>query len=584
MLDVLFVVSVDRPALKYEANGTMLLATKLLQAGISAEVIRFYQVDSYKAKNYPRFIKDMTERIIEKKPKCVSFYTLWPYYHIMLRLAAEIKEREPGILIVLGGPQASATARETLLAMPQIDYICAGEGENIVTQFFKEVLQGDGTKLSEIPSLWYRVEGEITFNNIDHPLCDLNTLPYWDEKLYIDVLEKEDFGGDSYFMPIDAGRGCPYSCTFCCTSYFWKRTFRLKSPDRILNDIKYYYNKFGIHSFWFSHDAFTASQRLVSEVCDRIIEEKLNIRWSCTTRIDCISKDLILKMKQAGLVSIALGVESGSKRMQKIINKRLDLAIVRDMTEFLLQNGLNVELFFMYGFPEETEEDLNQTLELFFDLIDKGAYHETVAMCRFNPLTTITEQYFDELILDPNINILFRGLLGVDEEMDMIRDNKALFTYYYHLPTKVRNAYQYTLIFARFYQECKLTMHYMRELYNGDNLKFYQDFYESNYKMFQMDISSAIKEMAASMQEVIEGVIDRLDSSYKSILCALLTYELDVKRVYNSKEDIVINRTYDFNYMDILRKKPLEKFTIAKTTIEMKKKGGKFSSQVLDIQ
>lgn len=511
MLDVLFICSTDSLELRNEVNGTMLLATKLLQAGFSTKILRFGESKDYWKKDYDLFIADMTDRIIKKDPKCLSFYTLWPYYHTMLRIALEVKKKNPCIITVLGGPQASASAEETLLAMPQIDYICTGEGENTVVPFISAVLSNNTDGLSEIPSLWYRKDGKVCFNALEHPLCNLNTLPYWDERLYRDVLEKENYGSPKYFMPIDVGRGCPYSCTFCSTKDFWRRTYRLKTPERIIEEILYYYNKFGIRSFLFSHDAFTANQKLVDAVCDKILEAQLDIQWKCTTRIDCISKELILKMKKAGLTSISLGVETGSTRMQKLINKRLNLSVVREMTQFLIDNGIEVCHYFMYGFPDETEEDLNETLELYFDLTDMGTNDAAMSFCCFTAQTEITNKCFDDLVLDPDIKIIFRGIFGAAEEMDTIQKNKSIFTHFYHLHTQVRDDYPYIFVFARTYQKLPLTMGLLRQTFDKDNLKFYRIFIESNSHIFDKGMAEIMRVFIRTPHELVQNMLKGMD-------------------------------------------------------------------------
>ncbi len=522
MLDVLFVVPTGERQLRQEVNGTMLLATKLLQAGFSAEILRFCEVDAYSEKKYDAFIEQMIGKIIEKNPKCLSFYTLWPYYHIALRLATEIKKKKPDMIMVFGGPQASATAEETLRAVPQVDYICADEGEITVVPFFRAVLSGDQEGLAQIPSLWYRIDGQLQFNALEHPLCDLNTLPYWDERLYQGVHGKENYRSKSYFMPIDVGRGCPYSCTFCATKNFWHRTYRLKTPERIIEEILYYYNKFDIRSFSFSHDAFTANQRLVDSVCDKLLELKLDICWSCTTRVDCISKELILKMQKAGMTTISIGVESGSERIQKAINKRLNLSVVREMTKFLIDLGLEVHTFFMHGIPEETEEDLNDTLELFFDLMDMGAHNETISFCRFMAHTDITQRYYDQLVLDPSKKILVRNTFGVLKEMDMIRDNKPLFTHFYYLSTPARDRYQYVLILGLLYQDYPLTMSLLRQTYNKDNLKFYHDFIGCNSHIFEQSMAGIMRAYFYTREDLVLNMLKDMDPEdallFKSIL------------------------------------------------------------------
>ena len=251
-MDVLFINPTEKCALNQEVNGTMLLATKLLLAGFDVDVLRFYQIKSFNDKNYEAFIAEIVENILARGAKCVSFYTLWLTYHVVLRIAKEVKERSPQTVIVMGGPQASATAEETLRAVKYVDYICTGEGEETVVPFFRAVLSSDPQAIATVPGLYYRKDGEVVLNHVEVPMCDLNTLPYWDDRLYLPEHGRgeEKVSSDTYFMPIDAGRGCPYSCTFCCTSHFWKRMYRLKSPERIVEDIRHYNEAFGINSFW----------------------------------------------------------------------------------------------------------------------------------------------------------------------------------------------------------------------------------------------------------------------------------------------------------------------------------------------
>ncbi len=585
MMDVLFITPMTKLALNYEVNGTLLLATKLLQAGFDVQVLRFCEAESYN-KDYTAFIHEFTDKILELSPRCVSFYTLWPYYHIMLRIAAELKKRDPGIIIVLGGPQSSATAEATLRAMEQVDYICTGEGENTVVPFFTAILRDGGNALDTIPGLHYRKDGLPTFNHMEMPLCDLNTLPHWDDRLYLRHYADsgEDFTDKDYFMPIDAGRGCPYNCTFCCTSHFWRRTYRLKSPARIIEDMRYYQDRFGIRSFWFSHDAFTTNNQLVESVCDRILEEGLDVTWRCTSRIDCVTEELLLKMKQAGLTQIELGIETGSLRMQKLIKKNLKLDRAKSIIAFLLKNKIRVSLFFMYGFPEETEEDLNDTLELLFSLIDMGVSHVSMSFCKFNPLTEITEKYFDDLVIDPQIKILTRGVsFGHQEELAMIRDNKALFPFFYHLDTPVRNEYQYLFFLVHLYQQLPNSIRYLRKLYKGDNLAFYKDFYSCNRSYFEADMRQASDGVFDHPLEMLENFAACFDAPYIPQLMALARFDFNVQQVSQAQDGFSIQETYNFSYVDFKLKLPIEKYSPGKSEIMLRNVDGKLELTVLQL-
>lgn len=578
-MDILFINANQTLILKKEVNGTLLLATKLLQAGFDTDILRFGQV-SHEGEDYETFIGNMVQAILAREPKCVSFYSLWPDYHIMLRIARELKAVKEDLIIIFGGPQSSGTAQRTMEAMPFVDYISTGEGEDIVVPLFQAMLRGEGS-VEDIPGLYYRKAGEVCRNTKVQPLCDLNTLPRWDERLLLLDSPDPDIHSRSYFMPIDAGRGCPYSCSFCCTSYFWRRTYRLKTPERIVADIRYFHDRFGIRSFWFSHDAFTTNRQLVSDVCDYILKEGLDIRWKCSARVDCLTEELVLKMKQAGLTEIELGIETGSKRMQKLIHKNLDLDRARNMIRFLVKNRIFVSLFFMFGFPEETEEDLNQTLELMFTLVDEGVNKVDMFFCRFNPSTEITQQYMDKLVLDPNIKILSRAIFGYEQEEQVIAANRAMFPFFYHLDTPVRNEYQYLLYLVHLYQQYPNSIKYLRKLYDGDNLRFYRDLYENNRHIFDQGTQYLLKYVEEHPLEMIFNAMSGFTQSFIPQLKGLLRFVHDVQRIKDAQEDLTIRDTYDFNFLDFRLRRPIEQYSDGKTEMLLQKIGGKTDMRVL---
>lgn len=580
MIEILFINPTRKLALNQEVNGTMLLATKLLQAGFETDILRFGQVKGCN-QDYSLFITEMTDRIIQIAPKCVSFYTLWPDYHVMLRIAKEVKKRNKEIYMVFGGPQSSVTAKDTITAMEFVDFICTGEGENVVVPFFEAVLRNNGAGLEKIPGLYYRKNGEVVFNDMEIPLCDLNALPYWDDRLYLKNSEPNITSG-KYWMPIDVGRGCPFSCTFCCSSRFWRRAYRLKSPERIIQDIHHYNEKFGIKNFLFSHDAFTVNRKLISDICDRIIESGLDITWKCTARIDCITEELVLKMKQAGLTQIEFGIETGSQRMQKLINKKLELENAKKMVAFLLKNKIDVGLFFMYGFPEETEQDLNETLELLFSFVDMGVSYTSMSFCLFNPTTVMTEKYYDQLVFDPDIKILTRQIFGHAEEVQVIKDNKAIFPFFYHLNTPLRNEYQHLRFLVNIYRHFPNSMRYLRKLYNGDNLKFYRDFYHNNFSCFE-DPAYIIECIRERPLEMLDNMMKDLDVPNRQQLRALMKFDFNAQKVFSSTENVSIQETYDFRYVDFKLKLPLEQFGEGQTEILLEKVNGVKNLKIVRI-
>lgn len=580
MAEIVFVNATKEMAVNKEVNGTLLLGTKLLEAGFDVDVLRFGQVDGYQ-RDYTTFIEQITRKLLSYEPKCVSFYTLWPYFHAMLRIARELKAVRPDIIIIMGGPQASATAKAIMDAMDYVDYVCTGEGEDTVLPFFESILRKNGTDIDQVPGLYYRKDGVVTYTNIEVPLCDLNTLPQWDDRLYIDQYTEPEpaIARPDYFMNIDVGRGCPYNCSFCSSSYFWRRVYRLKTPERIVEDIRYFHDKFGIKSFGFSHDAFTTNLKLVDKVCDYFIEQGLDITWNCTARIDCIDEDLILKMKKTGMTQIELGIETGSLRMQKITHKNLNLERAKYMVDFVMKTGVRIGLFFMCGFPEETLEDLVDTLDLMFELVDKGLDYVSMSYCRFNPNTEITNKYFDDLYFDPSIKFMGRGIYGYEEELEVIKANKAIFPFFFHYETPVRREFQYLTILVTMYRKFNHSAKFLRQLYNGNNIEFYRDFIRSNQECFDSTIMDISIESQLRPVEMFAKMLRKFNVPYEKQLLELMRYDFNYQRLRDSKDGTVMQDVYHFNYQDMLDNLPIEQYSNHSCLIRLEKQDGTIAKQ-----
>lgn len=581
MLDVLFIDPCERRELRQEINGTLLLCTRLLEAGFSVDILRFWQIESYQ-KDFDTFVDDLAERILEMEPKCVSFYSLWPQYHTAIFTARRLKACRPELTVVFGGPQPTATAQKSMEVIEAVDYICAGEGENTVVPFFTALLRNGGRGLEDVPGVYRRGNGCVVGNALDVPLRDLNDLPRWDERLYLAAHSAPEPGRtrEDYWMPLDVGRGCPFHCTFCATSRFWSRTYRLKSPQRIVEDMEYFMEKFQIHSFSFAHDAFTVNKKLVTQVCDQIIEKGMRVTWKCTTRVDCVDEELIIKMKQAGLRMIELGVETGSPRMQQVIGKNLDVSRVREVVRMVRSHGLRVILLFMYGFPEETEDDLRQTVDLVFDMLDSGVDYVNMSYCHFCPGTPMTRQYFDDLVLDPNIKMLERTVWGHESGEPLFRQHKELFPFRYHLETPVRNEYQYLHFLVRLYLLLPRTRQYLRNLYGGDSLKMYRDLYEHNREFLDQGYDKMEEIFGKQTMVLVDNMLRDFEPETAWRMRELIRFDVDLFRVRRGEER-TMQSVYGFHYFSFVQKKPLGDFAQGSTEILLRKKEGKLELQVV---
>lgn len=471
MVDVLFITPTETDNVLKESVGTLLLSTILREKGVQVEILPFCSIGN--PTHLHDFLDTAIDMICRKQPKIVSFYTRSDTYHIMLKLSERIK-KQMSCYIVFGGPQADITAKETLEEIPYVDFICCGEGETTVYPFFSSLLNGK-PDLS-VRGLVYRSGGQIIANPRPELIADLDSLPLLDYSVFSSDARLDN----RVRFPIDVGRGCPFGCTYCSTKTFWGRKYRLKSPARIVKELKHYHDQFGVTHFVFQHDMFTMNRKLVMETCRLIQALDFTATWSCSARVDCIDEDLIDVMAASGLRNIYLGVETGSPRMQKLINKNLNLDKVIKILSYIHSKNIRITTSFMFGFPEETEEDISQTISLVVEILKIRKIVIQMHLCAFLPGTALFEQYKERLVPATSFSDM-TGTAGVEECADLIQSHPQLFMYFNEYKTELRTKMQFLPIFVYVFQALRTAYLYFAEKYPKDRLiEMYLDFAEGN--------------------------------------------------------------------------------------------------------
>jgi len=195
-------------------------------------------------------------------------------------------------------------------------------------------------------------------------------------------------------------------------------------------------SRYGFRGFNLVHDMFTADRRKVVAFCDAMIASQEGFNWSCSARTDCVDEDLLELMARAGCHSVLFGVETGSKRMQGIINKHLDLAQARNAVETAERLGLLSTVATIAGFPEENEGDLRETLDVFMHALRHP--HSSPELNLLAPLagTPIYLQYKDRMVLeDVGSNLSYPGRSQSHADRELVRNHPAIFSNFYVLPT-----------------------------------------------------------------------------------------------------------------------------------------------------
>lgn len=475
MAEVLFITPNIDGDLREEPIGTLLLGTILRQSGIEVDILQFYHFGELK--DLDSFLDRAVTMTLEKAPKIVSFYTRCDTYHITLTLAREIKARRPDIWIVFGGPQSDITARDTVKEIDWVDFVCCGEGENTVVPLFSSLIKG-APDLS-VPGIVYKADGEVVQNPRPALIENLDTLPMIDYSL-LKYVEGRQCSGMAALFPVDVGRGCPFGCTYCSTKTFWGQKYRLKSPERILLEIKDINERFGVREFAFEHDMFTMKRAQVIDTCRLLKTLDFPVTWRCSARLDCLDEELLDIMADAGLEGLYIGIETGSPRMQKLIKKNLKLERVMPMMDHIVRRGLKATVSFIYGFPEETEEDISQTMEMVAQLEALPGVIVQTHLCTFLPGTELSERYAAQMCPSDSYSDFVRSSAFV-ECADIIEAHPSIFQHLFEYKTPLRSKLQYIPAFFEMWTKTAPVYRYISERYGqGGLLAMYCDFVSCN--------------------------------------------------------------------------------------------------------
>ncbi|MBI4678114.1 MAG: cobalamin B12-binding domain-containing protein [Elusimicrobia bacterium] len=294
------------------------------------------------------------ERIRRDRPGIVGFSAVTPAILSIAKVAKVIKEIDPGIKVVVGGPHPSALPEESL-GHGGIDVAVLGEGE----QSLLELAQG--RPLETIQGICYLDSDGRARLNPPRPLIeDLDSLPM---PAY-DLLPYDRYG----YIALDrslivySGRGCPFNCSFCATRVISKNRYRVNSPEYFVSMLERLKRDFGISRFVIGDESFTSKPERVVEICELILHRNLSIRWNCLSRVDHITREVARTLKKAGCKMVEIGIESGDERVLRETHKGISLAQVEKAVDILAEEGLESYGYFMLGLPYETVESMRRTI------------------------------------------------------------------------------------------------------------------------------------------------------------------------------------------------------------------------------
>ena len=274
------------------------------------------------------------------------------------------KRLRPDVVTILGGVHPTFCADDLLAeAASPIDCIVRGEGEETLTELLEAL--SAGSALTDIRGISFRQDGKVVSTGHRPFLRSLDNLPAaWDLVSWSDYQYYVIPG--SRLAAVSTSRGCTFGCTFCSQQKFWKQVWRSRQPAGIVEELAMLKKHYGANVFLLVDEYPTKDRDRWEELIDRIIAERLDIYLLMETRVEDIVRDraILPKYRQAGIVHVYVGVEATSQETLDSVKKDISVEQSFEAIQLLREHRMISETSFVLGFPWETKETIERTLEL----------------------------------------------------------------------------------------------------------------------------------------------------------------------------------------------------------------------------
>lgn len=316
---------------------------------------------------------DNLEKEIKKRSPDIVGITVMTFTLIdAIKTAGIAKKINSKIKTILGGPHVNIYPEETM-RIKEIDFLVFGEGEEPVRELIDNI--NNIQALYNVKGIVFR-DGEKIINTGPRELVkDLDKIPFPARDMtpiekYSSVLAK-----NPPITTMFTSRGCPYKCLFCDRPHLGK-IFRAHSAEYVIKEIKEC-KKLGINEIMVYDDTFTIDRQRVVDICNMIIKENLEINWDIRARVNTVDEELLNLMAKAGCKRIHYGVEAGTQKILNVLRKGITLEMVEKAFDLTKKAGIQTLGYFMIGSPEETEEDIKETIK-FIKKISPDYIHVSV--------------------------------------------------------------------------------------------------------------------------------------------------------------------------------------------------------------
>ena len=299
---------------------------------------------------------DLEKTLSEFKPDIVGISTMSFLAGLEAKRLTRIIQVH-NVPVVWGG-QAATAMPELIFQEASPDYIILGEGE--VTWAELAYALENNRDVSEVAGLVYRKDSALIYTDT-RSVADISAFPDLDWSMVNVPKYFSSYFNCDKMLYLHATKGCPAQCTFCSNQAFHQSKNRCRNIDQIIRDIDYLYSQ-GANGIYFSDELWIPQKSLRRDFCNKMIERNYNLVWGCQMRLGVLDEEDVDLMYKAGCRWILFGLESGNQDRIRLIKKNIDLTQAKKAVEMCENRGITVQASFIIGFPDETEEELRQTV------------------------------------------------------------------------------------------------------------------------------------------------------------------------------------------------------------------------------
>jgi magnesium-protoporphyrin IX monomethyl ester (oxidative) cyclase len=333
-------------------------------------------------------VNELVKKVEKSKPDLIGISNLYTFAYPLVKDISDAIKNVTSVPIVVGGAHVSIQT-ETVLSSSKIDYVVIGEGEQATLELVEHL--DKGSDVSKIDGIGYKTHGKVKINPKLNFIKNLDELPFPARNLlpmenYFKAKEAHGSVKEDKWTPIITSRGCPNNCSFCSTPRIWHRLWRARSAKNVVDEIEECVKKWDIKEIHFNDENVTVDIKRAREICNEIIERKLDIVWQTPNGIgvEHLDKDTLSLMKKSGCYHITVAPENASRYVLNLMNKEINLQHIREVVQWCRQLGIKTASYFIFGFPGERKEDILTTLRYSRLLASDGL--DEVVYSLFTPL------------------------------------------------------------------------------------------------------------------------------------------------------------------------------------------------------